>query len=55
MIKIKKVEDNAMDAQHAVKREYIKRVEDMAAILQEKEAAFKIMQQDFAIIKEFRV
>ncbi|KAJ3325341.1 hypothetical protein HDV06_004200 [Boothiomyces sp. JEL0866] len=54
LMNAKRVEENAEKAREAVMQEYTQKVEDMAAILNEKEAAFKIMQQEFTVIKDFR-
>ncbi|KAJ3269396.1 hypothetical protein HDV01_001437 [Terramyces sp. JEL0728] len=54
LINAKRVEENAEKARETVMQEYTQKVEDMAAILNEKEAAFKIMQQEFTVIKDFR-
>jgi hypothetical protein len=39
----------------AVMKEYESKMQDVSIILNEKESAFKVMQQEFLTIKDFRV
>lgn len=39
----------------SVKNFYEKKVRDIQGVLNEKEAAYKVMQSEFSVIKDFRV
>lgn len=53
-IQMKKIEQDSKNQIELVRKEYELKMEDTIASLNEKEAAFKIMQQEFIVIKDFR-
>jgi DNA repair exonuclease SbcCD ATPase subunit len=53
-VKLKKLEEQSHTDIERVKEEYEAKIQDIMSMLNEKEAAFKIMQQEFAVIKDFR-
>lgn len=54
-IQTKKLEEEVHSVRESVIAEYTKKMDEMANILHEKESAYKIVQQEFNTIKDFRV
>lgn len=52
---VRKMQDEMESFQNRVKVEYSKKLDDLQAVLTEKESAYKVMQQEFSVIKDFRV
>jgi hypothetical protein len=54
-LEIKRLSDEMKVISDNVKEEYEKKLSDLKAVLAEKESAYRVMQQEFAVIKDFRV
>lgn len=54
-LSMRKLEESVGKTVEGVRREYGVKLEEMGGVMQEKEAAFRIMQQEFNVIKDFRV
>ena len=54
-LEIKSLQDAIEVGKQEIKEEYTVKMNAFAATLSEKEAAYKIMQQEFIVIKDFRV
>ena len=52
---VRKMQDEMESFRNSVKIEYSKKLDDLQAVLTEKESAYKVMQQEFSVIKDFRV